>query len=109
MDLLFLYSRNRRNSNHKTTNAAATSSPGPVSSIIKSQREILIDQLQKEEVYCDAICSNKIENKDPIWSCSRCHQIFHLECIMTWYHNCNISEYHSNSNSIYRLCSCKMC
>lgn len=96
MDLLFVYSRNRRYYNHKTTNAAISSIP--VSSIIKSRRDILIDQLQNKEVHCDLICTDRIENKDPIWSCSDCYQILHLKCVMIWYIKSHISKYHSNSN-----------
>ncbi|CAL8096413.1 unnamed protein product [Orchesella dallaii] len=50
---------------------------------VKNQREVLTDQLSRNSYEC-MVCCEKVRNSQPVWSCKRCFNVFHLACIRKW-------------------------
>ncbi|GFQ90944.1 protein shuttle craft [Trichonephila clavata] len=48
-----------------------------------TQRELLIQQLNKGDCEC-LVCCEQIRVKDQIWHCLSCFHVFHLRCIRKW-------------------------
>ena len=51
-----------------------------------SQREQLIKDIESNSLEC-MICCDKIRDHQPVWNCSNCFHILHLNCIKTWITN----------------------
>lgn len=51
-----------------------------------SQREQLIKDIESNSLEC-MICCDKIKDHQPVWNCSNCFHIIHLNCIKTWISN----------------------
>lgn len=50
---------------------------------LKCQRDVLIEQLNRNSYEC-MVCCEKVRVSQPIWSCARCFNFFHLHCIKKW-------------------------
>ncbi|KAG8198878.1 hypothetical protein JTE90_015092 [Oedothorax gibbosus] len=48
-----------------------------------TQRELLIQRLNKGECEC-SVCCEQIRVKDQTWHCLACYHVFHLRCIKKW-------------------------
>ncbi|XP_054710252.1 transcriptional repressor NF-X1-like [Uloborus diversus] len=48
-----------------------------------TQRELLMERLNKGECEC-LVCCEYIRVKDQIWHCLNCFHVFHLRCIRKW-------------------------
>lgn len=51
-----------------------------------SQREQLIKDIESNSLEC-MICCDRIRDHQPVWSCTNCFHILHLNCIKTWITN----------------------
>ncbi|KAK7010253.1 protein shuttle craft [Biomphalaria glabrata] len=49
----------------------------------ESQRSTLTEQLSSSKYEC-MICCENIRADAPVWSCSMCYHVFHLQCIQKW-------------------------
>lgn len=49
----------------------------------RNQRETLTDQLTRNAYDC-MICVEKVRRTQPIWSCQKCFNVFHLNCLRKW-------------------------
>lgn len=49
----------------------------------RNQREVLMDQLARNMHEC-MVCCEKVRYSQPVWSCKRCFNVFHLNCIKKW-------------------------
>jgi ribosomal protein L37AE/L43A len=53
------------------------------SEVNKNQRENLMAELERNSYDC-MICVERVRRFHPVWSCSKCYSIFHLNCLRKW-------------------------
>lgn len=61
----------------------------------RNQREVLIEQLSRGNHEC-MVCCEKVRVSQPIWSCKRCFNVFHLSCIRKWIDKSDDGMFHLN-------------
>ncbi|XP_050534192.1 transcriptional repressor NF-X1-like [Daktulosphaira vitifoliae] len=93
----------RSNRSLPSSNRTQNNSMSKIESSKRSQRDLLIDELNSGQVDC-AVCYEKITNDEQIWSCMNCYQIFHLKCVMRWF----CKSYYNGNNWKCPACQCEI-
>lgn len=60
-----------------------TEYPQPLRNDDAPQKDRLTEQLMRGDYEC-MVCCERVKGSDPVWSCSNCYHIYHLQCARKW-------------------------